>query len=137
MGSNLVEVELQESDLRNEQSMSHPEVFPIVQDMPLDYNDFYRQYLETNTPCLIRNYIQMKDWQSCEDWTDLNKNAPNLSNFKKIIDINDHLVPVSNCGKRYYNYLFSFLSSCFGVTLQICYWGMCIRFCFGACDVTR
>ena len=102
MCSQLVKPDLQEPDLRCRQSVPFPDSFSVLEDS-VDYNDFFRRYLESNTPCLIRNYKEMKNWQSCIDWVDTTRNAPKLSYFEKIIDINNHLVPVSNCGKRYFN----------------------------------
>ena len=102
MCSQRVKAELQESDLRCRQSVPYPDSFPVLEDS-VDYNDFFRGYLESNTPCLIRNDKEMKNWQSCIDWVDRTRNAPKLSYFGKIIDINNHIVPVSNCGKKYFN----------------------------------
>ena len=79
-----------------------PKTFSIIENL-LDYNAFFRQYLETNTPCLIRAKSIMEKWQSCSDWIDSEKQIPNLDFFKKLLDINEHTVPVSNCGQKYFN----------------------------------
>ena len=79
-----------------------PKTFSIIENL-LDYNAFFRQYLETNTPCLIRAKSIMEKWQSCSDWIDSEKQIPNLDFFKKLLNINEHTVPVSNCGQKYFN----------------------------------
>ena len=94
--------DLHNRELQQEQSMLLPDVFPILEDA-LEYDGFFRDYLETNTPCLIRNYNEMKNWQSCIDWIDYDTNAPNFHKFGMIIDVENHFVPVSNCDKRYFN----------------------------------
>ena len=96
------EIELQDSGLRPDKPVICPSVFPILENT-VDYDAFFRNHLENNIPCLIRNYKPMKNWQSCTDWVDIHKNIPNLGYFEKIIDIDTHSVPVSNCGKRYFN----------------------------------
>ena len=84
------------------QNCDYPEQFPIVTE-PIDYNTFFRQYLVTNTPCLIKNGTLMQNWRSCTDWIISEEQAPNLDFFKVLINASQHNVPVSNCSKKYFN----------------------------------
>lgn len=103
MNSMLGEIELKNSDHKQTKHQCvPPETFPILTNI-IEYNDFFRQFLEKNTPCLIRNKSLMENWQSCADWIDSYEQTINLDYFKRIIDIHQHHVPVSNCGKKYFN----------------------------------
>ena len=89
-----------EGDIK--QNGENPETFPIVTEL-IHYNDFFRQYLVTNTPCLIRENTLMHNWPSCSDWICSEEQRPNLNFFKTLINVCQHKVPVSNCGQKYFN----------------------------------
>ena len=99
----LEEIDLNSSEQQNvDHSSKPPESFPIVTGT-MHYNDFYRHYLETNTPCLIRADAAMKSWSSCTDWVDSDNQVPCLEYFTKILNEDEYKVPVSNCGKKFFN----------------------------------
>ena len=45
----------------------------------------------------------MENWKSCRDWSNSYEQKPDLNYFKNIIDVSEHMVPVSNCSKKYFN----------------------------------
>ena len=77
-----------------------PETFPIV-DKPISYEEFYRDFLLPNLPCLIKGQDLMKSWKSRLDWRS-DEDQPDLGTLANIVP-GDLDVPVSNCDKKYFN----------------------------------
>ena len=98
--------EIELSDFRKSSNINEQEdckyelnQFPII-DEPIDYDKFFRRYLETNTPCLIKANSLMGKWPSCKDWVDTGKQIPNLDFFKQIIQSSQYIVPVYKCNTK-------------------------------------
>ena len=68
-----------------------------LSDPLLSYDEFFRNYLLQNRPCLIDPFLT-EDWKSSQEWKALNGDGeviPDLQAISKCVG--DSPVPVSNC----------------------------------------
>ncbi|CAN7937524.1 unnamed protein product, partial [Ixodes hexagonus] len=65
----------------------------------LTYDEFFKKYLMTNTPCIIRAE-QTRHWRSVRGWVD-GRGAPNFAYLRS--EFGHAAVPVADCSTRYYD----------------------------------
>ena len=75
--------------------------FPVL-DEEISYDDFFRGYILTNVPCLLRVKSLTEGWKSLTDWSSPDGSQCNVDFFRQILAPNLK-VPVSNCGSKYFN----------------------------------
>ncbi len=86
------------SDITFPAEQSIPDEFPVVFP-PISYEDFFQTYLAANLPCLIKGGC-VDDWRSRTEWAEDGK--ADLSSLSSVVPAS-LAVPVSNCGKKYFN----------------------------------
>jgi len=95
---------LQEIKMNNDDNYSsrddEKDSFSSLDPEEISYEEFYRNYLVANRPCIFRNYLANADWNATTDWTKDGK--PDFDFFLSSFGA-DHSVPVSYCNKKYFN----------------------------------
>jgi hypothetical protein len=75
-------------------------LFPIIEH-GITYDEFFRNHLLKNLPCLIKSDDLNKSWPSFNDWVNQDGSC-NLNFFRKLLP-SSHKVPVSDCDVKYFN----------------------------------
>lgn len=78
------------------ESQHNFEEIPRISCEKLSYNQFFYQFMLTNTPVVLTG-IKIKT-EISEKWFDGNINLNAIQE-----DLNDHRVPVANCSKQYFD----------------------------------
>ncbi|KAK7084703.1 JmjC domain-containing protein 4 [Halocaridina rubra] len=74
------------------------DTFPRL-DHPLPYDEFFREYMEKNTPCVFASDFT-QDWRARKEWV-TPIGAPNVDFFE--ISFGDAEVPVADCYQKHYD----------------------------------
>jgi hypothetical protein len=77
------------------------EEFPVL-DREISYEEFFRNFIVANVPCLLTVEGPTKGWRSLADWACPDGKKCDLNFFRTILAPN-LIVPVSDCGSKYFN----------------------------------
>ncbi len=77
------------------------QLFPVVEN-EISYEEFFRNHLLKNLPCLIKSNDFIKTWPSFTDWINAKDGSCNLNFFRTVLPSNQK-VPVSDCDVKYFN----------------------------------
>ena len=66
----------------------------------MTYEDFFKNYMAKNLPCLIQDL--MDDWPASKDFVTIS-GEPNLDYLDELIEDKNQEVPVCNCSEKYFN----------------------------------
>ena len=94
-------IEISSPELNPEVQSEVLEEFPVLEE-DISYDDFFRGYILTNVPCLIRIKSLTEGWKSLEDWAGPGGSKCNVDFFRQILAPNLK-VPVADCGSKYFN----------------------------------
>ena len=81
-------------------SSRHYEKFVKLSAKAMTYQDFFRNYMVKNLPCLIQDL--MDGWSASKNFVTIS-GEPNLDYLDELIDDKDKEVPVCNCSEKYFN----------------------------------
>ena len=77
------------------------QLFPVVEG-EITYDEFFRNHLLKNLPCLIKSDDLIKTWPSFTDWVNAIDGSCNINFFRTVLP-SSHKVPVSDCDVKYFN----------------------------------
>jgi hypothetical protein len=80
--------------------------FPVKSALNLSYEEFFKNFMLANQPCLIKDLIQ--DWPAMKDFVNADDQEPNIDFFEKLLNdsgrqAEEMLVPVADCQAKYFN----------------------------------